>query len=102
MLRRWLSALLPCLFGLALWAGAPTAAHAQQFEMNRFFYYPYYYFPGTYWPMQGPKWPEPVGQPYMRPPAYMAFPPFQEPYWRYDYYKPTKYYRGSHFLLDVF
>lgn len=102
MLRRWLSALLPGLFGLALWAAMPAPAQAQQYELNRFFYYPYYYFPWTYWPQQGPKWPEAVGQPYMRPPAYMAFPAVQEPYWRYEYFKPGTYYRGSHFLLDVF
>jgi hypothetical protein len=102
MLRRGLFALFAGVLGLWLWGGTPTTAHAQQFEMNRFFYYPYYYFPWTYWPIQGPRWPEAVGQPYMRPPAYMAFPPFLEPFWRYEYWKPLTYYRGSHFLLDVF
>ena len=65
--------------------------------MNRFFYYPYYYFPWTYWPQQTARWPEAVGQPYMRPPAYQAFPPFLEGHWRYEYWKPLTYYRGSHF-----
>ena len=50
-------------------------------ELNRFFYYPYYYYPHNYWPSQGPQWPEPPGPPYQRPPAYMAYPPFNEPRW---------------------
>ena len=41
-------------------------------------------------------------QPYMPPPAYMAFPPFHEPNWRYELWQPQKYYRGFHFWLDQF
>ncbi len=67
-----------------------------------FFYYPYYYFPADYWPTQGPQWPEPPGAPYQRPPAYMAYPPFNEPHWRYEYLTPQRYYRGFHFWLDQF
>jgi len=70
--------------------------------LNRFFYYPYYYFPHNYWPAQGPQWPEPVGAPYMAPPAYMAYPPFKEPHWRYEYFAPQSYHRGFHFWLDQF
>ena len=41
-----------------------SPAHAQQVDptLNRFFYYPYYYFPANYWPSQGPQWPEPHGR----------------------------------------
>jgi hypothetical protein len=103
MLRRLCLVLLAVSLGAALWAGSATPAHAQQpGNMNRFFYYPYYYFPHNYWPGMGPQWPEPVGQPYMRPPAYMAYPPFREPHWRYEYWQPQFYYRGSHFWLDQF
>lgn len=70
--------------------------------LSRFFYYPYYYFPHSYWPTTGPRWPEPYGKPYMRPPAYMAYPPFREPHWRYEYWEPQHYYRGFHFWLDQF
>jgi hypothetical protein len=70
--------------------------------LNRFYYYPYYYFPFDYWPTMSCRWPEPVGQPYMRPPAYMAYPPFREPHWRYDLWESMRYYRGSHFWLDQF
>ena len=103
MLRRLCFALLAIGLGAALWAGSAAPAHAQQpGNMNRFFYYPYYYFPHNYWPGMGPRWPEPVGQPYMRPPAYMAYPPFREPHWRYEQWQPQYYYRGSHFWLDQF
>jgi hypothetical protein len=65
-------------------------------------YYPYYYFPHSYWPAQSPKYPEAPGSPYVRPPAYMAYPPFLEPGWRYELWTPMKYYRGQHFWLDSF
>ena len=67
-----------------------------------FYYYPYYYFPHSYWPPNSPQWPEPKGHPYVRPPAYMAYPPFKEPGWRYELWTPMKYYRGNHFWLDQF
>jgi hypothetical protein len=104
MLRRLLLALLAVSLGAALWAGSADKAQAQQLpgNMNRFFYYPYYYFPANYWPQMGPAWPEQPGQHYLRPPAYMAYPPFREPHWRYEYWQPQFYYRGSHFLLDQF
>lgn len=70
--------------------------------MQRFFYYPYYYFPHSYWPTQGAPWPEPVGAPYRPAPAYMAYPPFREPFWHYDYWEPKPHYRGFHFWLDQF
>jgi hypothetical protein len=103
MLKRFCLALLAVGLGAVLWAGSASPAHAQKLgNMNRFYYYPYYYFPHNYWPAMGPAWPEPVGQHYQRPPAYMAFPPFHEPHWRYEYWQPQFYYRGSHFWLDVF
>jgi hypothetical protein len=75
----------------------------QQYQpLNRFYYYPYHYFPHSYWPAQGPKWPEPVGAAYRPAPAYMAYPPFKEPNWRYEYFEPQHYYRGFHFWLDQF
>lgn len=99
MLSRWLPGLTAGLVVLALGA---TPAHAQQRELNRFYYYPYYYFPHNYWPSQGPVWPEPPGAPYQRPPAYMAYPPFLEGAWRYENFSPQYYHRGFHFWLDQF
>jgi hypothetical protein len=48
-----------------------------------------------------PRWPDPTCA-YQRPPAYMAYPPFREPHWRYEWWEPQTYYRGFHFWLDQF
>lgn len=104
MLRKVFLALFAAGLAAVLWVGSPGAAQAQLNgpAINKFYYYPYYYFPHNYWPMMGPKWPEPPGACYVRPPAYMAYPPFREPHWRYEWYEPQNYYRGSHFWLDQF
>ena len=101
-MKRGFSAL--ALLGLTVAAFLSEPAQAQQpnYNLNRYFYYPYYYFPHNYWPQQGPKYPEPVGAPYMKPPAYMAYPAFREPHWRYELFEPQRYYRGFHFWLDQF
>ena len=83
----------------------PPAAQATTpvyHSLNNYFYYPYYYFPHNYWPVQGPRYPEPPGAPYQRPPAYMAYPAFREPNWRYELWQSQRYYRGFHFWLDQF
>ncbi|MGH7169741.1 MAG: hypothetical protein ACRELG_05630 [Gemmataceae bacterium] len=72
------------------------------YNVGKFFYYPFYYFPHSYWPTQCRSWPERPGEPYMRPPSYMTYPPFMEPHWRYEWAVPQKYYRGFHFWLDQF
>ncbi|MCS6851077.1 MAG: hypothetical protein NZ700_07915 [Gemmataceae bacterium] len=74
----------------------------QHYTCNPFWYYPYYYFPHSYWPQTSPRWPERPGEPYQRPPAYMAYPPFREPHWRYEAFEPMPYHRGFHFWLDQF
>src|SRR5947209_19030352 len=102
MLRKWMPRILTGLIAVACWNTFSPSAHAQGFDPNRFYHYPYYYFPHNYWPTQGPKWPEPPGAPYMPPPAYMAYPPFREPHWRYEWWEPQSWYRGFHFWLDVF
>ena len=106
MLRRCFLLLTMAAIGVGWW-GAGRAAPQQPpqfpaYELNRFYYYPYYYFPHNYWPTMSPRWPEPANAPYMRPPAYMAYPPFHEPNWRYDLWQPMRYYRGNHFWLDQF
>jgi len=102
MIRRWMPALLAVVAGVSLWAGPASSARAADPPLPRFYYYPYYYYPHSYWPTLSPQWPEPQGAPYMRPPAYMAYPPFMEPRWRYEMFQPQKYYRGFHFWLDQF
>ncbi len=98
------------LLGLVLGgASAARPAAAQQpyayypaYQLNRFYYFPYTYFPHNYWPAQGPRWPEAPGMPYMRPPAYQAWPPFRDPNYRYEHKETMRFYRGSHFWLDQF
>ncbi len=102
MLRRFSTTTLSTLLALSFWGVIAGDARADEINPNRFFHYPYTYFPHSYWPAQGPKYPEPVGAPYMRPPAYMAYPAFKEPHWRYEMDKPQEYYRGFHFWLDQF
>jgi hypothetical protein len=105
MTSRWLPAALAGVLALAAWAAQPPEAGAQPpqaYQLQRWYYHPYYYFPHNYWPMYGPHWPERPNQPYMPPPAYMAYPPFREPNWRYEMWEPQKYYRGQHFWLDQF
>ena len=102
MLQRWLPTLIAGIAGLIIWSVSATPAHAQGLDPNRFYHYPYYYFPHNYWPSMGPQWPEPVGAQYRPAPAYMAYPPFHEPHWRYEAWVPQRYYSGFHFWLDQF
>jgi hypothetical protein len=94
--------LLGGLLAIGLWLASANSAQAQNWTMDRFFYYPYYYFPHNYWPQTSPVWPERPGEPYQPPPAYMAYPPFHEPHWRYDLHMRQSHYRGFHFWLDAF
>ena len=99
MLRSW-------MIGLAVVAAAIAFESAQAqttpYQLNHWYYYPYYYFPHNYWPEMSPKWPEGPNQPYMRPPAYQAYPAFLEPNWRYELWQPQRYHKGFHFWLDQF
>src|SRR5262249_11725648 len=90
-MRRWILGLALGLVWLTFGLGAGSAK-AQGPDIGRFYYYPYYYFPHNYWPQMGPEWPERTGMPYMRPPAYMAYPAFTEPHWRHELFYPQKYY----------
>jgi len=103
MLKKLLPRVGVAVFAVALWAGSgSTATAGNEPPLTRFNYYPYYYFPHSYWPAMSPQYPEPKGSPYMRPPAYMAYPPYKAPGWRYELFTPMRYYRGHHFWLDQF
>lgn len=106
MNRRMLTALAAglalCCFASASDAQQPQYQYYTGYQLNKWYYYPYTYFPHNYWPAQGPRWPEGPGMPYMKPPAYQAYPPFQQQNWRYELWQPQPYYRGHHFWLDQF
>lgn len=102
MFRRSFMGLFAVGLLTGLVTGTPSTATAADPPLPRMYYYPYYYFPHSYWPQNSPKYPEGPGEPYVRPPAYMAYPPFREPNWRYELWMPQRYYRGSHFWLDQF
>lgn len=102
MFRRVFSGLTVALLGAAAFASTTSVAEAKEPPLPRHYYYPYYYFPHNYWPTLSPKYPEQYGAPYMKPPGYMAYPPFLEPNWRYELWNPLKHYRGNHFWLDQF
>jgi len=99
---RQISLALGAVFlGLALF-NQGSNAKAQDSSIGRYWYYPHYYYPHNYWPTQGPRWPERPGEPYMKPPAYMTYPPFAEAHWRYEWLEYQRFYRGFHFWLDQF
>jgi hypothetical protein len=102
MTKTWIPKLLAVALALTVWVGAASQANAGDPPLPRYFYYPYQYFPHSYWPAQSPQYPESKGSPYVRPPAYMAYPPFKEPGWRYELWSPQRYHRGNHFFLDQF
>jgi len=103
-MSRWLPRLLLAVgaFVVTSVVSAPAARAGNEPPLPRYAYYPYYYFPHSYWPAQSPQWPEPKGHPYVKPPAYQAYPAFKEQGWRYELWEPMKYYRGHHFWLDQF
>lgn len=87
--------LLVLLLVLGLWSGVATPAQAQDY-----YHYPYYYFPHNYAPLYQ-RWPDPR-IPFQPHPAYMYYPPYRIPSWRYEMWENQRYYRGNHFFLDQF
>ena len=80
------------------WNYQPPAAY----QLNRFYYWPYQYYPHNYWPTQSPRWPEAQGMPYMPAPAYQAYPAVLDQNWRYEFMSHQRFHRGFHFWLDQF
>jgi len=88
--------------GAATDAQQPQYQYSTAYQLNKWYYYPYTYFRHNSWTAQGPRWPEGPGMPYLKPPAYQAYPPFLQQNLRYVLWQPQPYYRGNHFWLDQF
>ncbi|MBM80897.1 MAG: hypothetical protein CMJ78_09925 [Planctomycetaceae bacterium] len=75
---------------------AQAAGRGQPTDWNRFFYYPYVYYPHNFQRQQGS-----FNHLYYRYPPNMRVPVYNKNW--YNFY-PTErpYHRGHHFILDVF
>ena len=109
MIRRAIYA-LACVFLLNL--ALTTAAEAQQprafgqtwggaysqHDWNRFYHYPYVYYPQNFW---GNEYYRSGDNPYHRYPMEMRTPVYNKK-WHNYYPQGRRYHSGSHFILDVF
>ena len=67
-------------------------------DWNRFYHYPYVYYPQNYW---GSEYYRSADSLYHRYPAEMRIPVYNKR-WHNYYPSERKYYMGHHFILDVF
>ncbi|MFN0199770.1 MAG: hypothetical protein ACKVT0_23700 [Planctomycetaceae bacterium] len=75
---------------------AKAAGRGQPTDWNRFYYYPYVYYPHNYQRPQGS-----FDHLYYRYPAERRIPVFNKD-WHNFYLMEKPYYRGHHDILDVF
>lgn len=67
-------------------------------DWNRFYHYPYVYYPQNFW---GNEYYRSADSLYYRYPAEMRIPVYNR-HWHNEYPSPRKFYKGAHFALDVF
>jgi len=67
-------------------------------DWDRMYHYPYVYYPQNFW---GNDYYRSSEDMYYRYPPEMQIPVYNRQ-WHSEYPKPQKYYKGSHFILDVF
>lgn len=67
-------------------------------DWNRFYHYPYVYYPQNYW---GSEYYRSADSLYHRYPAEMRIPVYNKR-WHNYYPSPRKFHSGHHFILDVF
>ena len=108
MIRRTCFAFAAALFFASL--GTAESAQAQQAygrawgntynttDWNRFYHYPYVYYPQNYW---GNEYYRSADSLYYRYPQEMRIPVYNR-HWHNPYPTPRPYYRGHHFVLDIF
>lgn len=103
--------LFGCICGLALCGAFTTkTATAQQAfnrqwgrtystqDWNRFYHYPYVYYPQNFW---GEEYYRSSEDMYYRYPPEMRIPVYNKA-WQNYYPDPRRYHSGHHFMLDVF
>ena len=76
----------------AVWGGQSTQ------NMDRFYHYPYVYYPQNYW---GNEYYRSADSMYYRYPPEMRIPIYNRS-WQNYYPTPRRYHFGHHFLTDVF
>lgn len=67
-------------------------------DWNRFYHYPYVYYPQNYWNGDYYRSSESL---YYRYPPEMRIPVYNKQ-WHNEYPQPRRYHSGHHFILDVF
>ena len=75
------------------WAGSYTTQ-----DWNRFYHYPYVYYPQNFW---GSEYYRSADSLYYRYPPEMRIPVYNRR-WHNEYPNRRKYHSGHHFVLDVF
>jgi len=75
------------------WAGSYSTQ-----DWNRFYHYPYVYYPQNYW---GSEYYRSAESLYYRYPPEMRIPVYNKA-WQNEYPQPRRYYQGHEFILDVF
>jgi hypothetical protein len=74
---------------------AEAAGQGQPYDWNRFYYYPYVYYPHNFYK------PQQFDSLYYRYPAERRIPVYNAN-WHNFYPSPRPYHMGHHFILDVF
>ncbi|MFW6124957.1 MAG: calmodulin-binding protein [Pirellulales bacterium] len=95
MLRRIV--LLAMLVGTAVWLTQGTL-RAQATDWEKFYYYPYIYYPHNFWSQQYYRGSNSL---YYRYPPELRIPVYNKDWYNF-YPEDRKYHRGHHFILDVF
>jgi hypothetical protein len=75
------------------WGGSYSST-----DWERFYHYPYVYYPQNFW---GNEYYRSADSLYYRYPAEMRIPVYNR-HWFSDYPTARPYYRGAHFVLDIF
>jgi hypothetical protein len=109
MIRRIYFAAMALVLAAAIWSPRQAKADEQAYgrawghtyntlDWERFYHYPYVYYPQNYW---GNEYYRSADSLYYRYPAEMRIPVYNR-HWFSDYPTPRPYYKGAHFVLDIF